>query len=85
MEEKMRSIDTMTLQNISYMWMLHNSKENLVVWSKLSEKVVNTELFFSGFLVEHNLPLRTADSKMVNKYRCGCTKTMLMLIRTVAE
>ena len=93
----MRSIDTRTLQSISYMWMLHNSKENLVIWCKLSEKVVNTELSFSGFLVEHNFPLRTADhavklfrnmfpdSKMVNKYRCGCTKTTLMLIRTVAE
>ena len=57
----MRSIDTRTLQSISYMWMLHNSKENLVIWCKLSEKVVNTELSFSGFLVEHNFPLRTAD------------------------
>ena len=53
--------------------------------------------FFSGFLVEHNLSLRTADraakqfknmfadSKIVNKYRCGRTKTTHMLTRAVAK
>ena len=52
-------------------------------------------MFFSGFLVEHNLPLRTAnhaaklfrnmfsDSKIVNKYLRDRTKTMHMLTRAV--
>ena len=56
-----------------------------------------TELLFSDFLVEHNLPLKTADhvaklfrnefpdSKMVSKYQCGCTKTTHMQTRAVAK
>ena len=56
-----------------------------------------TELLFSGFLVEHNLLLRTADhaaklfrkmfldSKIVNKYRCGRTKTTHILTRAVTK
>ena len=52
-------------------------------------------MLFSGFLVEHNLPLRTAnhaaklfrnmfsDSKIVNKYLRDRTKTMHMLTRAV--
>ena len=56
-----------------------------------------TELLFSGFLVEYNLPLRTAnhvaklfrnvfpDFKIVSKYRCGQTKTTHMLTRAVAK
>ena len=54
-------------------------------------------MLFSGILVEHNLPLRTAnhatklfrnmfpDSQIVNKYRCDCTKTTHMLTRVVLE
>ena len=53
--------------------------------SHLDQKVVKAELFFSVFLVEHNLLLSTAyhaakllrnmfpDPKIVNKYRCGST------------
>ena len=55
--------------------------------ANLDQKVAKAELLFTGFLVEHNLPLSTADhaaklfrnmfpdSKIVNKYRCGRTKT----------
>ena len=58
---------------------------------------MKAELFFSGFLVEHSLPLSTAyhdaklfrnmfpDSKIVNKYRCGHTKTTLLLIGALAK
>ena len=54
-------------------------------------------MLFSGFLGEHNLPLRTEnhaaklfrnmfpDSKIVNKYRCDRTKTTHMLTRAVSE
>ena len=54
-------------------------------------------MLFSGYLVEHNLPLRTADhaakflrnmfsdSKIVNKYLCDRTKTTHMLTRVVSE
>ena len=54
-------------------------------------------MVFSGFLVEHNFPLSTADhaakvfrnmfpdSKIVNKYRYGCTKTTHMLTGAVAK
>ena len=63
----------------------------------LDQKVVKAELFFSCFLVEHDLPLSTADqaaklfmnmfphSKIVNKYQCGRTKTTNMLTRAVAK
>ena len=55
--------------------------------ANLNQKAVKAERLFSGFLVEHNLPLSTGDhatklfrnmfpdSKIVNKYRCGRTKT----------
>ena len=63
----------------------------------LNQKVVKTELQFSGFLVEHDLPLSTAghvaklfknmfpDSKIVNKYWCGCMKRTHMLTGAVAK
>ena len=59
---------------------------------------MKTVLLFSGFLVEHNLLLSIIDpaaaklfrnmfpdSKIVNKYRCGYTKTTLMLTGAVAN
>ena len=58
---------------------------------------MKTDLLFSGFLVEHNLPLSTADhaaklfrnmfpdSKIVNKYRCSCTNTTHILTGAVAK
>ena len=65
--------------------------------ANLNQKVVEAELLFSGFLVEHNLPLSTTDhaaqlfrnmfpdSKIVNKHRCGRTKTTHMLTGAVAK
>ena len=65
--------------------------------ANLDQKVVKTELLFSGFLVEHNLPLITADhaaklfrnrfpdSKIVNKYRYGHMKTTHKLTGAVAK
>ena len=67
------------------------------VTANLCQKVMKTELLFSGFLVEHNLPLSTVDhtaklfrnifpnSKIVNKYRCGRKKTTHLLTGTVAK
>ena len=58
---------------------------------------MKAEPLFSGFLVEHNLPLSSADhvakllrnmfpdSKIVNKYQCGCTKKTPMLTVAVAK
>ena len=52
-------------------------------------------MLLSGFLVEYNLPLRTAnqaaklfrnmfsDSKIANKYLCDHTKTTHMLTRAL--
>ena len=71
-------------------------------WCKLSDckfmaKSNKSWTFFSGFLVEHNLPLSTVDhtaklfrnifpnSKIVNKYRCGRKKTTHLLTGTVAK
>ena len=60
-------------------------------------KTVKAKLLFSGFLVEHDFPLTTADhaatlfrnmfpdSKIVNKYRCGRTKTTHMLAGAVSK
>ena len=65
--------------------------------ANINQKVVKAELFFSVFLVEHNLPLSTADHtaklfrnmfpdpKILNKYQCGCTKATHMLTRAVAK
>ena len=65
--------------------------------ANLEQKVVKTEVFFSGFLVEYNLPLSTADysaklfrnmfpdSKVVNKHQCACTKIRHMLTGAVAK
>ena len=64
---------------------------------KLRPKVVKDEMLFSGFLVEHNLTLRTEnhaaklfrnmfpDSQIVNKYRCDYTRATHMLTRVVLE
>ena len=79
------------------MLILRNDKNKLTdfgassVTSNLNQKVVKAKLLFSGFLVEHELPLATAnhaaklfrnmfpDSKIVSKYRCGRTKIAHML------
>ena len=65
--------------------------------ANLDKNVVKTELLFSGFLVEHNLPLITADhaaklfknrfpdSKIVNKYRYGHMKTTQKLTGAVTK
>ena len=57
--------------------------------ANLKQKVVKAELLFSGFLVEHNLPLSTVDdagkNTDVSKYQCGLTKTIRMLTGTVAK
>ena len=65
--------------------------------ANLNQKVVKVELFFSGFLTEHNIPLITADhaaklfrkmfpdSRIVNKYRCGLTNATQMLTGAVAK
>ena len=65
--------------------------------ANLDQKVVQAKLLFSGFLVEHDPPLIAADhtaklfrnmlpdSKIVNKYRCGRTKTTHMLARAVSK
>ena len=65
--------------------------------ANLNQKVVKAELLFSGFLVKHNPPLSTADHtaklltnvfpdfKIVNKYRCGHTKTTHMLTGEIAK
>ena len=102
MEEKMMSIDIRTPQSIRDMWILRNhTKLNFFgassVTANLDQKVVKTKLFFSGFLVEHELSLTTADhtaklfrnmfpdSKIVNKYRCGRTKTTHILAGAVSK
>ena len=63
--------------------------------ANLDQKEVKAKLIFFGFLIEHELPLTTAnhaaklfrnmfpDSKIVNKYRCGRTKTTQMLAKAV--
>ena len=67
------------------MWILHNDKiltgfGASSATTKLDQKVVEAKLLFSGFMVQHELPLTTADhsaklfrnmfpdSKIVNKY-----------------
>ena len=85
MEEKMISIDTKTPHCIRGTWIPRNDKiltdfGASSATTKLDQKVVEAKLLFSGFLVEHELPLTTADrgaklfrnkfpdSKIVNKY-----------------
>ena len=65
--------------------------------ANLDQKVSKVEILFSGFLVEHNLPLATPDhtsklfesmfpdSKIANKYSCGSTKTPHILTGAVAK
>ena len=84
MEEKML-IDTRTPQSTRDMWIL--CKDKILtdfgassMTANLDQKVVKAKLLFSAFLVEHKLPLTTADhaaklfrnifpdSKIVNKY-----------------
>ena len=102
MEEKILSIDTRTPQSVRDMWILRNHKKLTTfgassATANLDQKVVKTKLFFSGFLVEHDLPVTTADhsaklfrnmfpdSKIVSKYRCGYTKTTHMLAGVVSK
>ena len=102
MEEKMISIDIRTPQSIRYKWCCTRRKKINWFWSKLSNyklssKVLKVEMLSSGFLVEHNLPLRTRnhtakllrnmfpDFKIVNKSQCDCIKTTHMLSRAVSE
>ena len=66
MEEKILSIDTRTPQSVRDMWILRNHKKLInfgasSATANLDQKVVKTKLFFSGFLVEHDLPVTTAD------------------------
>ena len=73
------------------------SEKQRKLTAHLHQKVLKAELLFSGFLVEHNLPLSTADhtaklfrniipdSKIVNRYRYGCMKTRHMLTGAVAK
>ena len=60
-----------------------------LVTTNLKQKFVKAELLFSGFLVEHNLPLSTVGhagkNTDVNKYRCGLTKKIGMLTGAVAK
>ena len=98
----MISIDTRTPQSIRNMWILRNHKKltNFGASSataNLDQKVAKAKLHFSGFLVEHELPLTNAnhaaklfrnifpDSKIVNKYRCGRAKTTYMLAGAVSK
>ena len=84
------------------MWILRNDKKLTdfgasSVTANLDQKLVKAKLIFSPFLVEHELPLTTADhtaklfrnmfpdSKIVNKYRCGRTKTTQMLAGAVSK
>ena len=67
--------------------------------ANLNQKIVKAKLLFSGFLLEHEheLPLTTADhaaklfrnmfpdSEIVNKYRCGRTRTIHMLAGAVSK
>ena len=83
MEEKMISIDAWTPQSIKDKDAAQQQRKltNFGASSataNLSQKVVKADLLLSGFLIEHNLPLITADhnaklfrnmfpdSKMVN-------------------
>ena len=102
MEENKISIDTRTPQSISDMWILRNDKKLThfgasSATANLHQKVVKAKLLFSGFLIEHELPLTAAnhaaklfrnmfpDSKIVNKYRCGCMKITHMLAGAVSK
>ena len=102
MEEKMISIDTKTPQCIRGMWILHNDKiltdfGASSATARLDQKVVEAKLLFSGFMVELELPLTSADhsaklfrnmfpdSKIVNKYRYGRTKATHMLAGAVSK
>ena len=101
MEEKIISLDTRTPLSIRDVWMLHNDKltdfSASSVTTNLDQKVMKTEVLCSGFLVEHNLPLSTADhaaklfkdmfpdSEIVNKYQYGRTKVTHMLNGAVAK
>ena len=65
--------------------------------TNLNQNVVKAEVLFLVFLIKHNLPLSIADqasklfrnmfpdSKIVNKHRCGRTKTIHMLTGAVAK
>ena len=99
--EKMISIDTRTLQRISDICSTTTKKvtnfDARSTTANLDQKVVTAEVLFSGFLVKYNLPLSTADhavklfrnmfpdSKIMNKYRCGRTKTTHILTGAVAK
>ncbi len=60
-------------------------------------KTTKAEVYFTGFLVEHNLPLAAADhagplfrkmfpdSKIAAKYQCGRTKTGAIISELAAE
>ena len=79
------------------------NKKNLSNWdasrptANLDEKVTKSKLLFAGFIVEHNLPIATADhagklframfpdSKIANKYKSGWTKTTHMLTGAVSK
>ena len=63
----------------------------------LEKQAIRAEVLFSGFLVEHNLPLATTeymsklfksmfpDSQIASMYKCGRTKTSHIFTGTVAK
>ena len=88
----MISIDTRRPQSLKDMQILCNDKkltdfDASSATANSDQKVVKAKLLCSAFLVEHDLPLTTADhaaklfrnmfpdSKIVNKHRFGRTKT----------
>ena len=102
MEENKISIETRTPQSIRDTWILRKDKKLTDFGASsaaahLDQKVVKAKLFFPGFLVEHELPLTTAnhtaklfrnmfpDSKIASKCRCGHTKTTHMLASAVLK
>ena len=102
MEDKMISKDTRTPQIVREMWILFNDKKLIdfgasSATANLDQKVVKAKLLFSAFLVEHKLPLTSADHlakifrnmfpdfEIMNKYRYGRTKTTHMLAGAVSK
>ena len=89
----MISIDLIDARTPQSIWDICCTTTKKINWfcCKLNQEVVKAQLLFSSFLADHNLPLRTAnhaaklfrnkfrDSKIVNKYRCGHTRTKHML------
>ena len=83
------------------LWCHKRTKEidklDVIFAQNLEKQAVRAEVLLSGFLVEHNLPLATADhmsklfkstfldSEIASKYKCGRTKTSHILTGTVTK